>query len=393
MIKVQKKVLFCATVDYHFKAFHLPYMKWFQEQNWEVHVAANGEIDLPYCNVKYNVPIERTPFNTGNIEAYKELKRIISENGYDIIHVHTPVAGVLARLAARDARKKGTKVLYTVHGFHFFRGASVLNWMIYYPLERLLSHYTDGLITINEEDYKRAAKHKFKAKNIYRIHGVGVDLTKFTPINNEAKEELRGAYGYENGEFILSYVAELNKNKNQGLLLKAIARIGEDIPNIRLLLVGEGRLMEYYKTMAKELKVQDKVDFLGFRKDIAEIIKISDVAVASSFREGLPINVVEAMACGKPVIATDNRGHKELIKDNYNGYIISCNDEVTFGKRLCQLYYTKQFRECFAANTLIAAKAYSLQRVKEEMNKIYNENSTNERDINAVSNKGFTCSG
>lgn len=155
-----KKVLFCATVDYHFKAFHLPYFQWFQDMGWEVHVAAGGNMNLPFVDEKFSIPIRRSPFHPENLSVYRRLKRLIQDNGYDMIHCHTPVGGVLARLAARQARQKGTKVLYTAHGFHFCDGAPLKNWLLYYPIEKFLSSYTDCLITINEEDYERAKQMK-----------------------------------------------------------------------------------------------------------------------------------------------------------------------------------------------------------------------------------------
>lgn len=389
---VSRKILYCATVDYHFKAFHLPYMNWFQEQGFEVHIAAKGEINLPYCNVKYNIPIERAPFKRENLTAYKELKRIIDENNYDIIHIHTPMAGVIARLAAKTARKKGIKILYTAHGFHFYKGAPLLNWIVYYPIERILSRYTDGLITINSEDYNLAIRHKFKAKNIYHVHGVGVDSNRFIPADMNEKLRLREKNGYKKEDFILCYVAELNKNKNQGLLLKVTARVKEKIPNLRLLLIGEGILMASYRTMAKDLGIEDNVDFLGFRKDVDEIIKMSDIAVGSSFREGLPVNIMEAMACEKPIIVTDNRGHRELIKNNYNGFIVDYNDEESFTKKVYELYYSQPLREYFSKNAAVEARKYSLVNVKRQMRKIYEQFIGEEGDINEVSNKSFTCS-
>src|SRR5690625_1546271 len=139
LIYLVKRVLFCATVDYHFKAFHLPYMQWFKEQGWEVDVAASGDIHLPYTDQKYSIPIQRSPFRRSNLNAYKQLKEIIHRNNYSIIHCHTPLGGVLTRFAARKARKNGAKVIYTAHGFHFCKGMPITNWLIYYPVERLLS--------------------------------------------------------------------------------------------------------------------------------------------------------------------------------------------------------------------------------------------------------------
>lgn len=153
---MKKKVLFCATVDYHFKAFHLPYFRWFQEQGWEVHTAANGQLELPYVNQAHLIPIQRSPFHVRNRLAYVELKKLLAKEHYDFIHCHTPMGSVIGRLAAKGTRKKGTKVLYTAHGFHFWQGAPLQNWLLYYPIERFLARYTDALITINGEDFKRS---------------------------------------------------------------------------------------------------------------------------------------------------------------------------------------------------------------------------------------------
>jgi glycosyltransferase EpsD len=391
-MEVPKKVLYCATVDYHFKAFHLPYMQWFKEQSFEVHVAAKGSIKLPFCDKKYDIPIERSPFKFRNLIAYKKLKEIINENNYDIIHVHTPMAGVVARLAAKGARKKGTKVIYTAHGFHFYKGASLLNWISYYPIERWLSNYTDTLITITSEDYKLAVKHKFKAGKIERVHGVGVDRIRFRPVSDSEIVKLRDKHGYKKEDFLLYYIAELNKNKNQELLLKSVAKAREKIPNIKLVLAGNGILADHYKSMAKWLGIEAYVDFLGFRKDVDEIAQMSDIAVASSLREGLPVNIMEAMACGKPVIAADNRGHRELIMNNHNGFIVDCHDENSFERKLYDLYYSEQLRSYFGKNAVIEARLYDISNVQKEMAEIYSNAITSGGKTDAISNKSAACS-
>jgi glycosyltransferase EpsD len=318
----KKRILLCATVDYHFNAFHLPYMKWFKEQGWEVHVAAKGDMDLPFVDKKYNLPIQRSPFSLQNVQAYRELKTIIHQNEYKIIHSHTPVGGVLARLASRTARENGTKVMYTAHGFHFCKGSPALNWLIYYPIEKWLARYTDCLITINEEDFNRATQHQFKADRIEHVHGVGVNTEKFKPAEKEYKKELRIAYGYNVGDFLMFYAAEFNKNKNQQLLIRALAHIKDEVPIAKLLFAGEGPLMQECRELAQKLGVGNRVHFLGFRKDIEQLLQISDIAVASSFREGLPVNIMEAMSCGLPVIATVNRGHSELITNQQEGWLL-----------------------------------------------------------------------
>ena len=189
-----KKVLFVATVvKTHIMEFHIPYLKMFKEMGWETAVAARNDYEnpadcvIPYCDTYYNVPFERNPLKPGNLKAYKELKHIIDEGEYDIIHCHTPVGAMLTRLAAKQARKQGTKVFYTAHGFHFYKGAPVINWILYYPVEKWLSRYTDVLITINKEDYERAKT--FKAGKVCYVPGVGIDLKKFNAgyVNKEQK--------------------------------------------------------------------------------------------------------------------------------------------------------------------------------------------------------------
>ncbi|MFD0829850.1 glycosyltransferase family 4 protein [Neobacillus sp. M.A.Huq-85] len=368
---MHKKVLFCATVDYHFKAFHLPYLKWFKEQGWEVHVAASGSLKLPYTDKKFNIPIQRSPFNQLNLAAYKELKGIVDKNQYKIIHCHTPMGGVLARLAARHSRKLGTKVIYTAHGFHFCKGAPMLNWILYYPIEGFLSRYTDCLITINQEDYNLANNHKFKAKSIKHVHGVGVNTEKFRPVESSLKAELRKKHGYAIHDFLMFYAAEFNKNKNQKLLIESLALIKDQVPNAKLLLAGEGILLQECQELAQKLGIKDKVEFLGYRTDIEQLLKLSDIAVASSLREGLPVNIMEAMACGLPVIANDNRGHRELIENNYNGWIID-NNPVEFSLKLRTLAVNHQLRIEFGiqGRNMIHSK-YSVYKVLEEKSNIY----------------------
>lgn len=368
---MQNKVLFCATVDYHFKAFHLPYLKWFKEQGWEVHIAASGDLKLPYVDKKYSIPIQRSPFHTMNLKAYKELKGIIDENQYKIIHCHTPMGGVLTRVAARNARRHGTKVIYTAHGFHFCKGAPATNWLLYYPIEKVLSSFTDCLITINQEDYNLAKLHRFKAKSIKHVHGVGVDAEIYKPTEESKKNSLRESLGYKPDDFLMFYAAEFNINKNQKLLIQSLALIKDEVPNAKLLLAGQGIMLQECKELARTLKVDDIIHFLGFRNDIENLLKMSDIAVASSLREGLPVNIMEAMACGLPVIANDNRGHRELIENNQTGWIIN-NDAVQFSKKILELSGNDQLKIKFGAQGRNKVEnMFSIQKVLEEKSSIY----------------------
>jgi glycosyltransferase EpsD len=366
-----KKVLFTATVDGHILNFHTSYLKWFKEQGYEVHVASNGNLDIPFVDLKYNIPFERSPFKLVNFKAYKKLKNIIDDNNYKLIHCHTPMGSVLTRLAAKKARKKGTKVIYTAHGFHFFKGAPLINWLLYYPVEKWLSKHTDCLITINDEDYECAKRNKFKAGSIKKVNGVGIDLNKFTPQTVEKKKKLRKEYGYSETDFILICVAELNHNKHQDMIINVINILKNIIPNIKLLLVGEGNLMEQYKNQVKKLNLEDYIKFLGYRKDVPNLMAISDVAVSASRREGLPVNVMEAMATGLPLVVTDCRGNRDLVRNGRNGYVVGINDVDGFADAVEKLYKIEKLRQNFSEKNCELIKMYSIKNVKNELEKIY----------------------
>ncbi|MCR4365023.1 MULTISPECIES: glycosyltransferase family 4 protein [Bacillus amyloliquefaciens group] len=366
-----KKVLFCATVDYHFKAFHLPYFQWFQDMGWEVHVAAGGNMNLPFVDEKFSIPIRRSPFHPENLSVYRRLKRLIQDNGYDMIHCHTPVGGVLARLAARQARQKGTKVLYTAHGFHFCDGAPLKNWLLYYPIEKFLSSYTDCLITINEEDYERAKQMKKTACGAKKIHGIGVNTDRFRPVSREESERLREKHGFGAGEFILVYPAELNGNKNQGLLIETAALLKNRIPELKLVFAGEGVMEAPYRKKAESLGVSDMVRFYGFCRDIHELIQLADLSVASSIREGLGMNLLEGMAAEKPAVAADNRGHREIIEDGVNGFLVPAGDSAAFADRIEKLYRSPCLRKAMGQEGRRTAECFSETRTVKEMAHIY----------------------
>lgn len=363
-----KKVLFVATVTSHIKAFHIPYLKWFKEQGYEVHVASKGNQKIEYCDKHYDIPFERFPIKKNNLKAYKELKKIINENTYKIIHCHTPVGGFLTRLAARESRNKGTKVIYTAHGFHFYKGAPLINWLIYYPIEKIMAHYTDCLITINKEDYE-IAKKKLKTNQIEYVYGVGMNTERFhEKITKEDNKNKREKLGIKEDDIVFTYVAELNKNKNQILLIKAIEDLKKEYKNIKLLLVGNCNNKEYYKKEIEKRKLTNEVTLLGKRKDIPEILSITNIYLASSIREGLPVNIIEAMYEGLPIIAIDNRGHRELIKSQ-NGFIVHDKFEMVF--RIKQLINNKDLYNKMKNSSKNIVQNYTIEQVLPMMESIY----------------------
>ena len=359
-----KKVLFTATVDSHILQFHLPYLKWFKEQGYEVHVATNGDEKIPYCDVKHKITFERSPVKTNNINAIFKLKKIIEKEEFQIIHTHTPMGSVVTRLAAKNARKKyKTRVIYTAHGFHFFKGAPLINWIVFYPIEKYLSKYTDCLITINEEDYN-LAKGKFKPKKIELVNGVGVDENKFDfKMSDEEKHELRQNLGLKDNDFVIIYVAELSKRKNQGMLIKRVKKlIDEGKDNIKVILPGIDSRNGYYQEMTKKLEIEKNIKFLGYRKDIPKLLKISNLYVSTAKQEGLPVNIIEAMFSGLPIIATDCRGNRDVAEkvvniDNINELYESIKKYINSEEKYISSEITNK---------------YKLKNIIKEMVKIYN---------------------
>lgn len=363
-----KKVLFTATVDSHILHFHIPYLKLFKENGYEVHVATNGDEEIPYCDVKHKISFERSPFKLNNLKAIKNLKKVIDNEQFEIIHCHTPMGSVVTRIAAMKARKNGIRAIYTAHGFHFYKGAPILNWCLFYPIEKWLSAYTDTLITINKEDYELAKRKFKKCKDIQYVPGVGIDENKFNVNMDESeKKEFKKSLGLKENDFILTCVARLDKNKNQGFLIEVVKELLNKYKNIHLLLVGLDELNGAYQGQAEEIK--GNIHFLGFREDIPKILGITDISLSSSFREGLPVNILEAIYAGIPVVATNCRGNRDLVVNGKNGYLIEINDKENFSKAIELLYKN---REILNIETNIQeANQYALTNILKEMKKIY----------------------
>lgn len=372
-----KKVLFVASVVGHIKNFHTPYLKLFKDKGYTTYVAANWTLKenekIDFCDNFIQLPIERKPFSLKNIKAIFKLKKLLKVEKFDIIHCHTPMGSVVARLAAKEARKNGTRVIYTAHGYHFYKGAPLINWLLYYPVEKWLAKYTDTQITITQEDFD-LAKKKFKIKDLNLVHGVGLDEEKFNIlISDEEKENLKQELKIDDKSVVCTYVAELNKNKNQQLLIKAIKRLKDDNNNVTLLLVGKGRYEPKLLKLIKKMKLEENVKLLGYRSDIVKILSITDIYLASSLREGLPVNVMEAMYMGLPIIAVDNRGHRELVQHNENGFIVEQNSamENNMSNYLNLLVNDKHLREKFGNDSKGKVREYTLNNVINSMNKIY----------------------
>ena len=371
-----KKVLFVATVvKTHIMEFHIPYLKMFKEMGWETAVAARNDYEnpadcvIPYCDTYYNIPFERNPLKSGNLKAYKELKHIIDEGEYDIIHCHTPVGAMLTRLAAKQARKQGTKVFYTAHGFHFYKGAPAINWILYYPVEKWLSRYTDVLITINKEDYERAKT--FKAGKVCYVPGVGIDLKKFN-VGYVNKEQKRKEIGVSADDFVLLSVGELIPRKNHEVVIRALSVLKQldKLNHIEYVICGRGAYETDLKKLAEGLDVADHVHFLGYRNDISEICNCADLFVFMSHQEGLPVALMEAMACGLPAVCSNIRGNTDLIEDGVTG-LLANNTPEEVAESISEMKSDTALRNRVASAALQKIKQFDLSSVEDEMSKIY----------------------
>lgn len=364
------KVLIIATVQSHVGQFHKPLMRILKEHGWIIHVAARNNLlekdglQLEYPDIVFDVPFQRSPLDKRNIIAFRQLKKILETNHYDVIHCNTPVGGMLGRLAAIKYRTKGTKVYYTAHGFHFYKGAPVRNWIMYYPIERFMSRFTDNLITITNEDYELARKDFHCSVNY--IHGVGANSAKFFPLSKEEQRIKRNEIGLD-GNLIIN-VGELLPNKNQKAAILALKRVIRKYPNTYLFIAGNGPERKNLEELVKLQKLEGHVTFLGYTLELNRFLKICDLELACSYREGLPLNVIEAMMCGKPVVASHNRGHNELITDGETGFLVQADDIEGYSNAIIRVLEEPLSYESAA---LLKSKPYKDIMVQQELKKIY----------------------
>lgn len=373
----KKRVLFTATVvKQHIMTFHTPYLKMFQEMGWETAVAGSNdyedptELNIPNCDTYYEIPFERIPWKAGNLRAYRELKKVIDEGNFDIIHCHTPVGAMITRLAAVGARKRGTKVIYTAHGFHFHKGSSPFSWLAYYPVECLLAPLTDVLLTMNREDFA-LAKKRMRAGRVEYVPGVGIDTKRFLT-HRQDRQEKRRELGFREDDFLILTVAEMNKNKNQSMVLKALAELKDspEYANMKYLICGMGDYGKVLQEEAKALGIADHVFFMGYRKDIPAMHRCCDLFAFMSYREGLPVALMEAMSSGMSAVCSAARGNTDLVESGKEGLIVE-NEPRAVADAILKLYHDPQLRHQFGQAAAEKVKQFDRENVHRIMRDIY----------------------
>jgi glycosyltransferase involved in cell wall biosynthesis len=364
------KILYVTTISNTVNAFLIPHIRMLISMGYTVDVAFNivqgvsPEIIGLGCKV-YNVEFQRSPLKKQNYIAYKKIKKIIKDEAYDMVHTHTPVASALVRLACRHMQN--VRIIYTAHGFHFYKGAPIKNWLIYYPIEWFLSKYTDLIITINKEDYVRA-KRTFISCIIKYIPGVGVDVKKISKVIVD-KASKRCEVGIPYDAFLVISVGELNENKNHEIIIKAIAKMNN--PNIYYFICGQGHLRDHLYGLIKRLHLEKQVKLLGYRKDIIELNMIADVFAFPSKREGLGVAAIEAMACGLPIVTSNIHGIVDYSVNGETGYSCNPNDVNEFVKAISRLKYDEKLRDIMGNCNITRAKKFDLDFVTSELGKIY----------------------
>ena len=326
-----RKLLLVANVaKEHVIKFHIPTIRKLSERGWIVDVACAGEEQVPCCRNQYQLPYERASINGKLIRGIRQLRGIIDAEDYDVIYCHTTIGGVAGRIAGRRARKNGAKVVYLSHGYYFHRGCPFYYWPTFYLMEKLMARLTDVIITINKED-EALARKRFSRCKIYRIDGIGVDTSRLHVSHDPAlRAQYRAELGIPAEAKVLIYLAELHRNKNQELLLRVTKALREQGLDAYLALAGYDHAEGAYQALAGTMGLSPYVRFLGWRDDIGELYGMADVCTASSLREGFGLNLVEAMACGLPVVATNNRGHASILTDGENGFLVDPEDEDRF---------------------------------------------------------------
>ena len=370
-----KKALFVATIGSFF-GFERNDIKTLQSLGFEVHIAANlsrSEFDDFQADgiIRHQIDFARIPWSKTNLNAYKQLKEIFAEMHFDIVHCHTPMGGILARLTAKKYRKSGTKVIYTAHGFHFYKGAPLKNWLLYYPVECLCAHWTDVLITINKEDYACAKKH-MHAKYVTYIPGVGIDLKKFSPdiYAAEVLKNARSELGLADDEKMLLSVGELIPRKDHESVIRALAMIKN--PKIKYFICGTGELRENLEKLIEELGLSENIRLLGYRTDISKLCGCADLFVFPSLQEGLPVALMEAIASKTPVICSNIRGNTDLVGGNALFEPKSVNQITEKIEQYINSDNTVEVKRNYAN-----LKKYDLEKVMEGMRTIYSDGGGN----------------
>ena len=352
---MSRKLLITASTYSHIVHFHLPYIQKFHELGWEVHVACGGEeTEIPFADRVVSLSLEKSFTSLSNFKACAQLHSLMSENEYSLVIAHTALASFFTRLA--EVGKPHPKTVNVVHGYLFDDRTPKLKAAVLKAAELLVAPQTDLVLTMNAYDTGWAKTHR-TGKTVRSIPGMGVDERKLVPTKNYD-------FGFAEDDFVLVYAAEFSERKSQATLIRMMAQLPE---RVKLLLPGEGALLESCKRLAGELDVSERVIFPGQVKDMCSVLMQADASVTSSRSEGLPFNVMEAMLMGLPVIASRVKGHVDLVEDGVTGYLCEYGDETAFAEAVGKLVDDTRLAKQMGARGKDKAQAYTLSAVFQQV--------------------------
>lgn len=366
-MRAGEKILYVASSFGHLASFHQPYLQWFARQGYQVHAAAGGTpCDLEGVSRYIPLPFEKSMFSPKNLAALWALYRLMRTEHYRMISLHTSLAAFFARLAVFPLGKRRPCVLNTVHGYLFDAKTGRSKRMLLLGAERLTAPVTDWLLTMNRQDADIARQYGLGKHQAF-TKGMGVDFTRFTSPKPGQREELRRKLGLKPSDLVLIYAAEFSKRKNQAMLIEAMRSLPEQVV---LLLPGRGDLREACRMQAGKAGLTDRVRFPGFVQDMENWYRASDICVSSSRIEGLPFNLMEAMACGLPVVASDIKGHQDLIQAGENGLLYPFGDAGAFANAVRCMQDTK-VRQRMGEAARDSVQQFDIVKVFPELTALY----------------------
>lgn len=367
------KRLLITSTDLMMIQFLVPHVRYLSGHGFQVDIGCSEvggrmedvrEAVAGFAGNVYPLRLERSPFSPANRRGYGDLRRLLKEEHYDIIWTNEPVMGVMTRLAARGSRKKGTKVVYMCHGFHFYKGAPLPSWLIYYPIERLMSHYCDAIVTINHEDEARA--RTFHCPRVAHIHGIGVDTERLRP--QAERSDIRRELGLTPEDLLILSVGELNENKNHQVILRALAQLKDD--HIHYILCGRGDHLALLQRLSRELGLEGHTHFLGYRKDVPDILNAADIYAHPSRREGLGLACLEAMHFGLPLVTSNVQGIPDYVKNGITGFLCAPTDVDTFASNIQRLATDAALRREIGLSNQQFVKKYAISEIQPSIARI-----------------------
>ncbi|MGE4272451.1 MAG: glycosyltransferase family 4 protein [Desulfitobacterium sp.] len=363
-----KKVLFCASTASHINNFHLPYLKAFHDMGYEVHVAVNEEVPLQWADKVIALPFAKSYLSFENIKAIYQALKLLKRENYEKVSIHTTLASTIIRIAALFLKDR-PRIYYIVHGYLFNLDSGPKKWLYLIP-EKIAASVSDIVMVMNHEDYDIAQKYKLYKYKLCTIDGMGIDPSRFKFVSAADKGMRKKELGYKEDEFLFVYAAEFSKRKNQKLLIRAFSKC--KLESAHLLLAGKGKTLQECKALAQELGQMERIHFLGYVNDVPDLYTACDAVVSTSLIEGLPFNILEAIGCGLPVIASDIKGHRELIDNKGNGLLFDVKSEMNLTPSLEELYYcSADQRLCYGQAGKEKTARYCLDSVFNQIMSVY----------------------